>query len=149
MTEDRRRILDMLAEGKISAEEAERLLSLIDQPTGGERGATGTASARRPAPKYLRVLVEPDSGAEPGSEEGQERVNIRVPVALIRAGMKFSALMPSGAAEGINKALRQKGIDLDVRSLKTDALAEQLIDALRDLEVDVQDGKQKVRVYVE
>ena len=42
MTENRRQVLDMLAQGKITVEEAERLLSLVDQPTGSDPGGTET-----------------------------------------------------------------------------------------------------------
>ena len=146
MTDNQRRILEMLAEGKISVDEAERLLSVIEQPAGSEAGASDTAHTGRPRPKYLRVQVEP--GAEGGSGAGTERVNVRIPLSIIRAGMKLRALMPSNAAAKLNEALESKGIDLDIRNLKEEDI-EQLIDALSDLEVDVQDGREKVRVYVE
>ena len=80
--------------------------------------------------------MEPDADAGPAAS--QERVNIRVPMALIRAGVKLSALIPSDAANGMSEALREKGIDMDVRNLKTESVDE-LVDALHDLEVDVHD----------
>ena len=143
MIENRKRVLDMLAEGKITSDEAERLLYAIDRPpTPGERGE----EQPRPAAKYLRVVVEP--GVDKGENGGGERVNIRIPMALIRAGVKLAALVPADAATGINEALRSKGLDLDVRDLKTDEL-DKLIDALRDLEVDVDSPDERVRIYVE
>ena len=143
MIENRKRVLDMLAEGKITSDEAERLLYAIDRPPApGESGD----EQPRPAAKYLRVVVEP--GADRGDNGGGERVNIRIPMALIRAGVKLAALVPAEAATGINEALRSKGLDLDVRSLKTDEL-DKLIDALRDLEVDVESPDERVRIYVE
>ncbi len=143
MIENRKRVLDMLAEGKITSDEAERLLYAIDRPpTPGESGE----EQPRPAAKYLRVVVEP--GIDKGENGGGERVNIRIPMALIRAGVKLAALVPADAATGINEALRSKGFDLDVRSLKTDEL-DKLVDALRDLEVDVDGPDERVRIYVE
>lgn len=53
MTENRRQVLDMLAQGKITVEEAERLLSLVDQPAGAEARSSATSEAGKPAPKYL------------------------------------------------------------------------------------------------
>ena len=44
--EDRRRVLDMLAEGKISAEEAERLLEVLAQREGYASGSEGTFDDR-------------------------------------------------------------------------------------------------------
>ena len=145
MNDSQRKILEMLADNKITVDEASRLLAAIDQPQKAEtRTAEGT-HARTEKPKYLRVQVEPNS--EEGST-GAERVNVRVPLGLIRAGMKLTALIPSDAAGKVSEALSHKGIDLDLRNLKTDDL-EQLLEALCDLEVDVHNGKEKVHVYVE
>jgi hypothetical protein len=146
MSENRRQILDMLAEGKISVDEAERLLALVEQPAGGEAGRGETSDARKPSPKYLRIVVEPES--QGGAEEGGERVNIRVPMALIRAGVKLASIIPSKATNSVNEALDKRGLGADLRNLKPEDL-EQLVDALSDLEVDVQGGKEKVRIYVE
>ena len=41
MIDNRRQLLDMLSQGKINVDEAERLLSLVDQPSGGETGEIG------------------------------------------------------------------------------------------------------------
>ena len=67
---------------------------------------------------------------------------------LIRAGMKLTALIPPHAADKVNDALKEKGVNLDLRNLKMDDI-EELVQALSDLEVDVQSGKEKVHVYVE
>jgi hypothetical protein len=145
MNEDRRRVLDMLAEGKISVDEAERLLSQIGRPSPPGR-ADDRPDSRAGAPRYLRVVVEPEGGAEEnGSHHG---VNIRVPLAILRAGMRLTALIPDAATAGINQALREKGIDLDVGTLKTEDV-EHLLDALRDIEVDVHTGEQRVLIYIE
>lgn len=142
MSDNQKRILDMLAEGKISADEAQKLLAAIGP--GGDEPKTTAGTPRHP--KYLRVVIHPDPDA-PKSED-VKRVNVRVPVALIRAGIKFTSLIPAEASDQVNEALKEKGIDFDVRNLKPEDL-EELIEALHDLEVDVQDGKEKVHVYVE
>ena len=52
MIENRRRVLDMLAEGKISVDEAERLLSLVDvsppPDAGGQAPRAPTSMPARP-----------------------------------------------------------------------------------------------------
>ncbi len=144
MENNRRQILDMLAEGKIGVEEAERLLSLVS-PESESAGPGQQSKESRPQAKYLRVCVEPDEGA---GEDHAERVNIRVPMALIRAGVKLASLIPSSSAESVNEELRKKGITFDIGSLKAEDL-EPLVDALQDLEVDVEDGHHKVRIFVE
>lgn len=142
MTENRRQILDMLSEGKISVEEAESLLTLLDQSPSSGPNVNDTGEGRKTPPKYLRVVVEE------GGQSGSERVNIRVPMALIRSGVKLAALIPGDATNRMNEKLRQKGIGIDVGNLKAEDL-EQIVDALADMEVDVQDGKEHVRVFVE
>jgi len=140
MSDNQKRILDMLAEGKISAEEAQKLLAAIG-PGGDEPKSALPRNA-----KYLRVVIHPDPDA-PKSED-VKRVNVRVPVALIRAGIKFTSLIPADASDQVNEALKEKGIDFDVRNLKPEDL-EELLMAMHDLEVDIQNGKEKVHVYIE
>ena len=144
MTENRKRILEMLEDKKITVDEAQRLLSAIEPETDAGIKMSGEATAQKVLPKYLRVVVHPN--AEAGSDA--ERVNVRVPIALIRAGMKFTSLIPAKASDQVNEALREKGIDFDIRNLKTEDL-EELVEALNDLEVDIQSGREKVRVYME
>ena len=136
MSDNRRRVLDMLAEGKIGADEAERLLSHVDPPP-----PAATAGLREPRdgpPRYLHVVVN-----EPG-----ERVNVRVPLGLIRAGMKLTSLIPTQATDGIHEALKEKGIDMDLMDLAGEGLDE-LLEALSDLEVQVQSDHGQVHIYVE
>jgi len=103
MTDNQRRILEMLDKKKISIDEAERLLALTESPARSEAGASNIAQVSKSKPKYIRVVVEPD--AEAGVEAKPERVNIRVPLGIIRAGMKLRSLMPSDAAAKVNEAL--------------------------------------------
>jgi len=142
MSDNQKRILDMLAAGMITADEAQKLLTAIGS---GESETRASAGPKRDA-KYLRVTILPNP--EAAGEEDVKRVNVRVPLTLIRAGIKFSSLIPADASDQVNEALKEKGINFDVRNIKPEDL-EELIMALHDLEVDVQDGKEKVHVYVE
>ena len=63
MTENRRQILDMLSEGKISVEEAESLLGLLEQPASVATSGSDTGAGRKSPPKYLRVVVEDGESA--------------------------------------------------------------------------------------
>ena len=141
MNEERKRILNMLGQNRITAEEAEALLDAMSPPS-----ATGAADGGGPIgadPKYLRVLVEDDKDGHAG------KVNVRVPFQLIRAGMRLAALIPSTAHGPVNKALRERGIDIDVSQLKPDDF-ENLVQHLRDLTVDVEGTHgEKVRVFCE
>ena len=143
MGENQKKILQMLAEGKITVEEASRLLSLISAETGGE--FQNTVKEAKPNAKYLYVKVDPKTCCE---SEQNPRVNVRVPVNLIRAGMKLTSLIPSHVADDINKGLKDKGIGFDIRNLK-DEYVEQLVDALRDSEIVVDSTEAEIRVYAE
>ena len=130
----------MLSQGKISVAEAERLLTLLEQPPSGRPSGSGAGEGGKTPPKYLRVVVEEDG------ESGSERVNIRIPMALIRSGVKLAALIPREATNRVNEKLQEKGID--VGNLKVEDL-EQLVDAMAEMEVDAQDGKKHVRIFME
>ncbi len=91
------------------------------------------------------MSVEPGENAD---SDSPERVNIRVPIALIRAGAKLAALVPSSSDDSVNDELRENGITFDIGNLKPEDL-EALVDSLQDLEVDVKDGRHKVRAFVE
>jgi hypothetical protein len=153
MSENQKRILQMLAEGKVSVEEASRLLALMGEESGNE----GDMSSKevKSSPKYLYVKVEPKEGYH--GDNGREglhslvehgRVNIRIPLGLIRAGMKLTALLPPQAADDINKAMKEKGFGFDIRNMK-DEYVDELINALRETEINVDSEEAQVRVYAE
>jgi hypothetical protein len=139
MSEERKKILEMLAEKKISVEEAEKLLAALgDRATEPE---PASACGKRDW-KYLRVVVEPG----PGSET-KDRVNIRVPAKLIRAGLKFAAVIPGHAQGSVSAALKEKGIDVDLTKITSEDL-EDIVRSLDDITVEVE-GKDRVRVFCE
>ena len=161
MSENQKKILEMLANKKISVDEAYRLLNALKTETGAPEGGGGAGMTGKPKPKYLRVCVAPRRGHkheghehEEHEHEGHEHdeeaevINVRVPMALIRSGMKFTSLLPSEARDKVTDALHEKGIDLDMRNMKPEDL-EEIISALDDLEVNVVNDEEVVRVFVE
>jgi hypothetical protein len=142
MSEHRRRILQMLSECKITADEAERLIAALEREPGAS--AFGTAPPQRRAAKYLRVIV--DDGGRGG--EGATKVNVRVPMQLLRAGVRLGALIPPKARDEVNARLREQGAPFDLGQLRPDNL-EALVEQLNDLTVDVDDQRTKVRVFCE
>jgi crotonobetainyl-CoA:carnitine CoA-transferase CaiB-like acyl-CoA transferase len=143
MNADRRSILDMLAEGKITAEEAERLLSALDRPASASSAPEGEAAEPKRRAKYLRVDVDTEEG-----HGGPTKVNIRVPMTLLRAGVRLSSIIPPQARDHVNAAMREKGVTIDLNQLKPENL-EELVDQLNDLTVDVDQEKTKVRIFCE
>lgn len=140
MSENRKQILSMLAEGRINAAEAERLLAALE---GGAASGAVVRPAAGAAPKYLRVLIEQDDEAD---GETRAKVNIRVPLQLLRAGVKLASVLPPEARAHMNEALHEKGVDLDVNQLKPENLDE-LIENLKDVSIDIT-GKKNRKVTI-
>ncbi len=136
MNEERKRILGMLSEGKISAEEAEELLSALSEDN------EAVPETAKKEPRYLRVMVEP--GPESSSPD---KVNIRIPLKLIRAGLKLASFIPKNAQVKVNEALHEKGIETDFTKMKPEDLKE-IIAQLDDFSVDVE-GKETIKIFCE
>jgi hypothetical protein len=147
MSENQKKILEMLSKNKISIDDAYRLLNVIESEEVGPDSTVKAEPGGRTKPKYLRVTVLPNP--EHVNADNVDRVNVRVPMSLIRAGIKLTSLIPSEAMNKVNDALKDKGINFDVRSVKSEDI-EELIEALGDMEIDVESGKgERVKVFVE
>ena len=147
MNENRRQILEMLAAGKVTAAEAERLIAAVETERTTPAGSTGAAVKTRA--KYLRVLVEADESMT--GTKGQTTINVRIPLQLLRAGVRLASLIPAQAHSQLDDALNKHGVPLTLSQIKPENL-EELIDHLEDLTVDVngsEDNATKVRVFCE
>ena len=135
MSRERSKILQMVAEGTITPEEGEKLLSRLDsaRTTTALVEPEPNAGNRKSRPlKYLRVVVG-----------GNDEVNIRVPIALIRTGIKLTTLVPLSAS----KHLSDHGVDL---SQFNNLDGDELMEALRELKVEVDSGDgDVVRIFCE
>ena len=136
MNDHRRQILDMLAQGKINSDEAERLIAALERGDLAAPRDTGAA-------KYLRVLVDANDPLD-----GPTKVNVRVPMQLLRAGVRLTGVIPDRARDQVNEALRKEGIPFDINKITPENL-EDLVEQLRDLTVDVDNENAKVRVFCE
>jgi hypothetical protein len=143
MTENTRQVLEMLAAGKISTEEADRLITALREAPAG--AANGERVEKAAQPKYLRVIVDVDD-----EDDGPTKINLRIPIQLLRAGVRLASLIPSSAQKAVNDALRQEGMDFDITKIKPENLNE-LIDELRDLSVDIDQKREdvKIRIFTE
>jgi len=147
MNENRKKILEMLAENKISVDDAYRLLNTIESAEGSRENAPKSGTATKAKPKYLRVTIIPDPDHE--NSKDVDRVNVRVPMSLIRSGIKLTSLIPTEARDKVDGALKEKGIDFNTRNMKPEDI-EELIESLNELEVDIISSKgEKVKVFVE
>ncbi len=134
--DSRKRILDMLAAGTISAEDAARLLGAL-----GSEPAPGTAPApprRRGTARTFRVSIDAFGDAS-GKDRAKVRVN--VPIGLAKFASRF--LPPEAKRE-----LESQGIDL---STLLEGLGDDVPDGpLVDIHVDDEaSGTAKARIVVE
>ncbi len=144
MNEDRSRILNMLAEGKITADEAGHLLDALDAGAGAPDAPQGPTIKGDPGPllealpKYLYVKVIAKDG---------DNVDVKIPVALVRSGLKLTSLIPPDAMDQINGSMSEHGMSVDFSNLKPEDIDE-IVEALREMEVNVDaENGDKVRVY--
>ncbi|MDC7244412.1 MAG: hypothetical protein PQJ47_00700 [Sphaerochaetaceae bacterium] len=138
MNEERMKILTMLAEGKINAEEAEQLLSAA-QEKESEMNLSGSNSSG----KFIYVNVEPKN-TPGGAKIG--RVQVKVPFALIKAGFNIAGLIPKEAQNEINNELKQQGMNFDFSNFNPENIQD-IMDSLEQLTVDVDNEDSVIRVF--
>jgi len=86
MQEERGKILNMVQEGKITADEAARLLDAL-------RDQLESAQQRKRKPRWVRIRVTDE-------EAKRVRVNLTLPVGLVRAGLRAGGSI--AGMEGLN-----------------------------------------------
>ena len=131
MSAETRKILEMLADKKITAEEADKLLEKLSAQPSPE------AKPEEPSPnkpRFLRIVVD---------KPGQEPVNIRMPLAFARTRSHLLAALPSRVSE----KLTELGIDLAAASSMNE---KEWANAMENMNVDIEKGNgKKVRIFCE
>jgi Na+-transporting NADH:ubiquinone oxidoreductase subunit NqrF len=131
----------MLAAGKINADEAERLLAALENGTA--QASTAAGGDGKTKAKYIHVEVDSENGGK-----APTKVNIRVPMQLLRSGVRLAGLIPVQAREHVEEAMRKNGVAMDLSSIRPENL-EEIVDQLQDLTIAVDDDNAKVRIYAE
>lgn len=134
MGEETRKVLEMLSNGRINVQEAEQLLQAVAAP-----GSNG--DERKTEPRYFRILV--NKPAREGRKA--EAVNIRVPMTVVRGGLRLGSLFPGMLAK--KKLQLPNGGELDLSNV-TYADLEAMIKDIGELTVDV-DGDAQVKIRCE
>jgi len=143
MNEHRRRILDMLAAGKITADEAEQLLSAVSEAGAQASGGAVPADATG---KYLRLEI-----TKPAHDGVREKnVKIRVPVSILKSGLKLGSLLrfDDDRWGGRWSRMRVGGLDIDTSQFDA-AQLDTLLAQVGDVSIDVDNGKATIRVVRE
>ena len=128
-SEERLKILKMIQEGKISAEEGLQLMEALEETIPEATQSTdpaGTAQAKTTG-RWFRVRVT-------DSDTGKVRVNVRLPVGVVSAGLKM----------GMRFAPQVEGMDLDaLGAMIASGEVGQIVDVMDD-----KDGEH-VEVFIE
>ena len=121
MSEERTRILQMVSEGKISAEEGVRLINALHS------SGAGSPTVREGSPRWLRVRVT-------DMVTGRTRVNVNLPFSLVTAATKLGARF-SPQTEDLNW-------EEVITAIKVGASG-------KIVDVEDDEGGEKVEVFVE
>jgi SHOCT-like protein len=142
MSDERRRVLDLLAQGKITVDEADQLLRALGANAGAERSTPGGDSAKKP--RYIRIAVHKPANSENPAED----INIRVPLPILKGGMRLGALIPGFVGDTIAARLRERGFDCDWSNLDGPAI-DAVFAELSEMGINVDSGKAQVRISCE
>ena len=123
--EERMKILKMIEEGKISADEGSKLLSALSETRRGLPSALRSGSGS-PA-RWLRIRVT-------DTRTGRSKASVQIPLALVDAGMKIGAHF-APEVEGVDMSNVMEALRMGVTG--------KIIDV-----VDEEDGEH-VEIYVE
>lgn len=123
-SEERMKILKMIEEGKLSAEEGTKLLSALSE----RRSPMPPRAPGMPgAPRWLRIRVT-------DVRTGRSKASVQIPLALVDAGMKIGAHF-APEVEGVNMS--------NVMEALRSGVTGKIIDV-----TDEEDGEH-VEIYVE
>lgn len=126
-SDERLRILKMVEQGQISAEDGARLLEALGSADQPRLSASGSSAAPASSARWLRVRVTDLSS-------GKNKVNVNIPMGLVSVGLKMGARF----------APEMEGIDVDqitqlIRSGATGKL----------VEVEDREDGERVEIFVE
>jgi len=121
--EERMKILKMIEEGKLSAEEGTKLLVAL----GAKKSAPSRAPGMPGAAKWLRIRVT-------DTNSGRSKASVQIPLALVDAGLKI----------GAHFAPEVEGVDMsNVMEAMRSGMTGKIIDVTDD-----EDGEH-VEIYIE
>jgi hypothetical protein len=141
MSAERMKVLEMLADKKITAEEANKLLEKLGNAASAETkgeeansSSSNSAASSSAKPRYLHIVVD---------KPGQDQTNVRVPLAFARSGSNLLAVLPARVRE----KLAERGINLSEAGILDPKTWEILGE---DTAIDIEKGNGKrVKIFCE
>lgn len=147
MASDKSRILNLLKDGAITPEEAEKLLDALEtreKPASEPMEAVVLKDARGRKAKKLRITVDSNE-----KSSGKAKVNVSIPISLVRS---LGPIALSSIPKDTKRELEEQGVDIKAILSQVEELIES--GSEEDfVNVDTGNGDggegSKVRVYVE
>lgn len=139
MSEEKKRILEMIQEGKITPAEGLELLNAFDESAHPVKPLNQGSKKR-----FLRIKVYTDKAV---------KVNVNIPLALMKVASKFANMGMKYIPDEARQEMERKGIDLaqiDIEELISGIDQGILDEKLVDIDVDdPHEGKVRIEIYVE
>ena len=139
---DRTRILQMLKDGKITVEEAEKLLTALEPGENTPPEAIAMKDSRGRKSSKLRIIVDSVS-----KDKEQAKVNVSIPLNIVKLlGPIAIKSIPREAKD----EMERQGIDIVTILQSIDELTAAGTDEdIVNVDTDSGDDKAKVRIYVD
>ncbi|MDC7125755.1 MAG: hypothetical protein PQJ46_09315 [Spirochaetales bacterium] len=137
MADEKIKILSMVSEGKITPEEAEKLIDALDKKNEESRNTSIEGLTEN---KFLYIKVDPKD------ESSSEHVSVKVPFALLKAGLNIAGLIPKDAQEKINSSMEEKGMSFNFSDINPENIKE-IMTALEEFSIDIDSDDAEVKVY--
>jgi hypothetical protein len=131
MSEERRKILNMVADGKITPEEADRLLSVLRD--------------ENEMPRFFKVRVYVQNSEKP-------KVKVDIPIGALKLLLKLGAKFQGIAPEAFKMNIHGKNFTLDEM---TPEMIDKILDEIGNsgrfnlVEFEDPERKERVEVYIE
>ncbi len=146
MTEEER-ILELVSEKKIDVSEGMQLLNALKEAAQKPivLDAEPLTIVKRTKPKWLRIVIQ----------DGKEKkVNIKIPLMLLKAGVKLKSFLPdtlkekskvkAGNSDKVDSTFEFLLDDLDPKNLDA------FIESLRDAAIEIEgDEGESIRIFCE
>lgn len=142
MSDETRRVLELLAQGKMTVDEAQQLLKALSEQTQRPTASAQSDTGNGPKPRFMRIHVH-----KPGRDgRAPKDVNIRVPLAVVRGGMRLGTMIP-GWQQWMQARVRERH-DVELGKLDPEAIESLLRDA-GEMNIDVSGTGEQVRITLE
>jgi hypothetical protein len=153
-TDDTRRILDMLQDGKITVDDADRLIKALceEQPADTATAGTPTAGASAERVRWIRINIQ-----KPANDAGHKakNLNIRVPIAIVKGGMRLGAIIGTFAGDKAARRMKAQGLDIDLAKISSDLSQmngpefDEFLRSLNETNIEIDDGQSQIRITAE